>query len=574
MSSDCESRDQEPSKNVGIRWWPGVLVVLLTAIALIRAHSGETTDHQQLFLKTMVFSTLGGMGLLLWLLLLSRLPGKTRLKILAATVLVVGGFVGLFRIKGVSGNLVPILEFRWAGESTYEEVRGRAPAEVSPDDFPQFMGPSRDGVVDGRSLARDWQAQPPKELWRIDVGEAWSGFAVVGDAAVTLEQQGDIEVVSRYDLRTGEVVWTHGIPAKFETVIGGNGPRSTPTIHRGIVYAFGALGDLRALDLSSGELRWHRRLQDDLGAEAPDWGFTSSPLIVERLQQDSDLVVVSIGNPDGKSLVAFDAGSGESVWQGGDDRVGYSSPSLYTFDGEQQIVIFNGTTVAGHSPTDGRVLWDLEWQGDHPHVAQPVALPGDRLLVSSGYGHGSKLLQISRQGGSGDSPNGADPSTEDEGLGEQTEEASGEAGSQEAEDGESSDSELGRAEQSSEWSVEEVWESRGLKAKFANFLAFDGRIYGLDDGILVCLDPETGDRCWKRGRFGHGQMLLVGDLLLIQSEKGKLTLLEPNPEELRELSSLQVLDGKSWNTMALSGNRLLLRNAEQAVCLELPLAEG
>ncbi len=574
MSSDSESRDQEPSKTVGIRWWPGVLVVLLTLAALIRAHSGETTDHQQLFLKTMFFSTLGALGLLLWLVLLSRLPGRTRLKILAATILVVGGFVGLFRIKGVSGNLVPILEFRWAGESTYQEVRGRAPAEVSPDDFPQFMGPSRDGVVHSARLARDWQAQPPKELWRIDIGEAWSSFAVVGDAAVTLEQQGEMEVVSRYDLGTGEVVWTHGIPAKFETVIGGNGPRSTPTIHRGTVFTFGALGDLRALDLSSGELRWHRRLQDDLGAEAPDWGFTSSPLIVERLQEDSDLVVVSIGKPDGKSLVAFDTDSGESVWQGGDDRVGYSSPSLYTFDGEQQIVIFNGTTVAGHSPTDGRVLWDLEWQGDHPHVAQPVALPGDRLLVSSGYGHGARLLHISRRGSVSDGeadavPSAVDPATEDQSPAK-AEDANLEDGAPSGSD----EQEPEPSEESSEWTVEEVWESRGLKAKFANFLRFEDRIYGLDDGILVCLDPETGDRCWKRGRFGHGQILLAGDLLLVQSEKGELTLIEPNPDELRELTGLQVLNGKSWNTMALSGNRLLLRNADQAVCLELPLAEG
>ncbi len=572
MSFDLDSSDPDSRKTAGIRWWPGLLVGLLTLGALIRAHLGEATDHQQLFLKTVTFLALGGFGLLLWLLLLSRLPGRVRLRILMATIVVVGGFVGLFKIKGVSGNLVPILEFRWAGESTYEEVRGRAPAEVSPDDFPQFMGPNRDGIISEARLARDWQRQPPKELWRIEVGEAWSGFAVVGNAAVTLEQQGEVEVVSRYDLATGEVVWTQGIPAKFETVIGGNGPRSTPTIHRGTVFAFGTLGDLRALDLSSGELKWHRRLQDDHGAKAPDWGFTSSPLIVERLQEESDLVVVSTGT-DGKSLVAYDANSGEPVWAGGDDRVGYSSPSLHELGGVPQIVIFNGTTVASHSSTDGRVLWSLDWPGDHPHVAQPVALPGDRLLISSGYGHGSKLIRVSRQVSEAQ---GTDSNETGSGEPQTLESGDSEAAEKDSESSVTESSETGSSETEGEttvWSVEELWESRGLKAKFANFVSFEDRIYGLDDGILVCLDPETGKRCWKRGRYGHGQMLLAGDLLLVQTEKGELKLIEPNPDELRELAELKVLDGKSWNTMALSGNRLLLRNAEQAVCLELPQAE-
>ena len=526
MSQISDSGAAESESHPPIRWWPGVLVLVATLAWLLNIHLGEAQDHQKQFLRTIVAVVLGGFGMFLWLVLLSRLPGRIRAGIFLGVVVLGGAVAGLFRIKGVSGNLVPILEPRWVSESAYQEVKGRAAAEISPEDFPQFLGQERNGVVKGVTLHRDWQSLAPKELWRREVGDAWSGFAVVGEAAVTLEQQGEMEVLVRYDLATGEIVWTHGVPATFETVIGGNGPRSTPTIHRGRVYAFGAVGDLRSVDLQSGDLIWHRRLADDYGATVPEWGFASSPLILER--PEGDLVVVSIGKPGGQSLVAHDADTGEPVWAGGSDRVGYSSPALVTLADTPQILIFNGASVAAHSTIDGALLWSKEWPGEHPHVAQPQGLPGDRVLVSSGYGHGSKLFEVSKTEATETEP--------------------------------------------AQWTAEEVWESRALKAKFANFVQFDGKIYGLDDGIMVCVDPATGERCWKRGRFGHGQILLVEDLLLVQTEKGELKLIEPNPEELRELGSIKALSGKSWNTLTLSGNRLLLRNAEEAVCYELPLA--
>lgn len=548
------SQDPQPASSPkSIRWWPGVLIALLTLGALIYLRLGETADYQLLFMKSVLVTVVGGFLLWLWLVLASRLPGRTRLKIFAATVALFLVGAGLFRIRGVSGNLVPILEFRWAGEGAYEEVRGAATTATSPYDFPQFRGPNRDGEVQGVTLARDWQAEPPKELWRRSVGEAWSGFAVVGDAALTLEQVGDKEVVSRYDLTTGEPVWTHGIDAKYDSVIGGNGPRSTPTIHRGRVYVFGSQGDLRALNLADGELIWHRRLRDDYGVKVPEWGFTSSPLIVPGETPEQDLVVVSLGDPnapspgeggetaekspeageseagntDGKSLVALRADDGSDVWAGGEDRVGYSSADLRTLAGVPQILIFNGSSVASHDPADGRVLWTLDWPGDHPHVAQPLVLGEDRFIVSSGYGNGAKLFK---------------PTVTT------------------AEDGTQS------------WEIEEIWDSRRLKAKFAGFVEHGGKIYGLDDGIMTCVDPATGDRCWKKGRYGHGQILLVDDLILVQTEKGELKLLEADPDGLVELGSIQALEGKSWNTLTLSKNRLLLRNADEAVCYELPLA--
>jgi outer membrane protein assembly factor BamB len=156
-------------------------------------------------------------------------------------------------------------------------------------------------------------------------------------------------------------------------------------------------------------------------------------------------------------------------------------------------------------------------------VSQPLPLPGDRVFVSTGYGIGCKLLQINQQGKA--------------------------------------------------WNASLVWETPRLKAKFTNVVYHDGFIYGLDDGILVCLDPHTGKRRWKKGRYGHGQILLVGDLLLVQTEEGEILLLSITPEKPQELGRFSALEGKTWNNMALAGPYLLVRNDHQAACYELPLAD-
>ncbi|MCG8462459.1 MAG: PQQ-like beta-propeller repeat protein, partial [Holophagales bacterium] len=490
-----------------VRWWPALLIVIVASALSAYHWLKEGLDSQAKVMDIFGVVVFAFLALMLWLLLLSRIPWRRRLAAFALVVAAVGLFALLFRIEGVSGNLVPILAFRFAGPPQLESGSGAAEVRETERDFPQFLGPGRDGRITSVSLARDWDARPPRELWRRPVGEAWSGFAVVGDAAVTLEQRVDpesgqlSEVVVRYDKITGEVVWTHAIPAAFETVVGGNGPRTTPTLRRGRVYAFGTLGALRALDLASGALLWQVDVAGESGAEVPSWGYAGSPLLIDLPmagdapdpvsekavaavegeaeggaaaggQEDRGrdgagagteartLVVVSPGGSEGRSLMAFDARDGTLAWAAGDDRAGYSSPSLHVLGGAPQVVVFNGASVAGHDPVDGRQLWTLPWSGDQPNVSQPLALGADRLLVSTGYGIGSGLYRIAREGEA--------------------------------------------------WSAEELWRSTRMKAKFTNLVPHEGKIFGLDDGVLACLDPETGERCWKRGRYGHGQILLVG----------------------------------------------------------------
>lgn len=504
-----------------IRWWPAVAILAVVLGLLGWFWLGPAPQTQQRVIATFPTLFFGAVALFLWLVLFSRLPGRVRGRIFLATLLVVGAGFLLFEIQGVDGNLVPILGYRWAGERDFEvtaSAGGEAIEAVETlTDYPQFYGPRRDATLAGPKLARDWETEPPREIWRREVGEGWSAFAVAGDAAVTQEQRGGRELVVRYDLATGTEEWVHTDDSRFDTTVGGKGPRATPTIHGDLVYTLGPTGILNCLDLDDGRVVWSTNVLADTGAAQPDWGLPSSPLVA------GDLVVVEVGR-GGPSLAAYDRHRGELVWTVDSDTASYSTPRLATVGGRRQILVVNQGSVAGHDPETGRQLWSEPWPGGGEKVTPVLPLSDDLLLVSAGYGQGSRLLRLVPE----------DP-------------------------------------RGSSYRVEEVWESRRLKSKFAPMVVHEGVVYGLDDGVMVALDPETGERLWKAGRYGHGQLILVGDLLLVTTEKGEVVLVEATSEEHRELGRFQAFGSKTWNPPALAGNLLLVRNNREAAAYELPL---
>ncbi len=462
---------------------------------------------------------------LLWVLFFSRLKWCVRLVVFGGVVGVIALTTALFRIRGVTGDLLPILEWRWkqpdamampVGKPTPPASRAKLLIQTT-NDFPQFLGPQRNATVAGPALARDWKAQLPQKLWLQPIGAAWSGFAVLGNYAITQEQRGEDEMVVAYDLLTGKVLWSHADPAHYNTIIAGEGPRATPTIVSNRVYTLGGTGILNCLDLETGARIWTKDIIKDNHASVNGWGMSGSPLVIEQM------VVVSAGGSNGRSLVAYDAATGDFVWGGGNAGADYSSPLLVTLAGVRQILIFTGH-VSAHDVASGKVLWEYPWPGGHPHISIPVILPGDRVLISSGYGTGSELLQIKKDA-----------------------------------DG--------------KWSASRIWKSIRLKAKFTNVVYRDGFIYGLDDGILVCLDAADGSLKWKAGRYGHGQVILSGSLLLVTDEGGDLVLVEPVPQEHRELTRFTALHGKTWNPPALAGEYLVVRNDKEAACYRLPTAK-
>lgn len=500
-------------------------------------------------LAGVLFGVLLGCAGLLWLLLGMRLSRRTRMICAAVAIGGVCLLRLLVRIDGYYGNLLPILTWRWtptraermqqflathdsrspAAAAGLPESRRVNLATSSGPAYPGFLGADRHGVVRGLALARDWSVRPPRELWRHAVGFGWSACAVQGEYFVTQEQRGPEEAVVCYELRTGRECWVHADRTVFKEDHG-DGPRATPTIHRGRVYALGATGLLNCLEGATGRKIWQRALLGRTGAQNLAWGMAGSPLIA------GETVIVSPGLA-GRSLVAYRLEDGREVWAAGDDPAAYGSPQLAVLAGVRQVLILNGAGLTGHDAATGKVLWSFPWvtQGDQRvNTTQPIVLADygyraggypagtDQVFISSGYGMGCGLLQI----------------------------ACSEGG----------------------FTVREIWRNRNLKSKFSNMVVHGRHLYGFDDGILACLDLADGSRCWKGGRYGHGQLVLVDDLLLIQAESGEVVLVEPSPEKLVELGRLPALSSKTWNHLAVAGNILLVRNDLEAACYELPLA--
>jgi len=528
------------------RFPPGWLwaVWLLLSGAIAWLWLGDPGDDGMRNAWSMVVVLVGLSAGFLWFVLRSAVSGRVRATVAGVAVVVAVAAGAVLRIDGVSGSLIPKLGLRFgAGERELPRVVAeraasdpRGPLRSSPHDFPGFLGRERDAFVRDVELARDWAARPPECLWRREVGAGWSGFAVVGGVAVTMEQRGDVEAVTAYDVRTGTLLWETSHPGRFTHFLGGDGPRSTPAIDEGRVYALGALGRLECLDGASGEVLWARDLLADQGvtpemeAANVQYGRSNSPLIT------GELVVVPVGGDDSTrlaGLVAYDKRDGRVVWEGPPRHISFSSPRRAMLADVDQILIVNEDTVSGHSPVDGTLLWEVPWPGRthaNASVSQAVPVPPDRVFVSKGYGEGAALFELVR----------AEPAS---------------TGGLEA---------------------RELWhQKRALRTKLTNVIVKGDHVYGLSDGMLECVELETGRRAWKDGRYGHGQILRVGELLLVLSEEGEVVLIEPTPDEPdRVVARFQALEGKTWNNPALVGDLLVVRNAQEAAVYRLPLSVG
>jgi len=388
-----------------------------------------------------------------------------------------------------------------------------APMVTPRAEWPGFRGPGRDGIVHGTAVATDWTATPPVALWRRAIGPGWSSFAVAGDRLYTQEQRGDDEIVACYDAATGAPVWQHRDRARFWESNAGAGPRGTPTLSGGRVYALGATGIVNALDAATGAVIWSRNAAADTGATAPGWGFAASPIVVD------DLVVVAASG----ALAAYDATTGTPRWKVAPSGEGYSSPQLVTLGGVRQIAFVNGEGVTGVSPAEGKVLWTNAWKG-YPMVQPAVTADGD-LVFNATQDGGLRRLTVAR----------------------------GDSG----------------------WTATERWTSRNLKPYFNDFVVHKGFAYGFDGSILACIDLADGSRKWKGGRYGNGQLVLLADqdALLVLSEEGELALVSATPDRFVELGKAPALDGKTWNHPVVVGDRLLVRNGEEMAAFRLPPAK-
>jgi outer membrane protein assembly factor BamB len=481
----------------------------------------------------------------LWYARYGGAPRRMRLAAVAGLWLVLGALLLVFR-PVYNGDMWMTgwrLRFAPRDDQRLEQLAATAEAvgwQTTPRDYPRFLGNGYWSEVHGVELETNWDRHPPQEVWRREIGAGWSALAIVGNYAVTQEQRGELELVTCYRLDTGEPIWTHADQTRFDPndvagSLGGVGPRATPTVVGDRIFTQGGTGIVNCLEARTGRLVWSCDTADEFDVPVAVWGKSGSPLVVD------DMVIVSVGAPTGdaaknfnSSLVAFDIHTGKVRWAAGNRRAAYASPVVAEFAGERQIIVVNHSWVTGHRASDGQVLWEHPWahEGDgDASCSQPVPLPGDRLFLSKGYGVGASLLAIERD-------------------------------------------ESGRI------AVRPLWNppiKRVMKTKFSNIVVRDGFIYGLDDVLLSCIELATGNVRWKKRRtpvFGHGQIMLVGEAILVLSETGELALVAATPNEYRELASVQVLSDANvtWNNPAFAPPYLLVRNGREAACFRMPLA--
>lgn len=454
--------------------------------------------------------------------------------ILLFSILYLAGIVALLMLWGGleiewRGGFPPVLTFRktkpdYAAVEAHRARQSSAALEpatvsvvVSTNYWTDFRGPHRDGRYDERPILTHWPADGLRRIWRQPIGGGYASFVVADGRAFTIEQRREREAVTAYELRTGRELWAHSYPAAFSESMGGDGPRATPTWHDGRIYSLGAEGEFCCLQAGTGQLLWRKNILGEARARNLHFALSSSPLVV------SENVVVLSGDPDGgagRTVLAYNRVTGAAAWSALNERMAYASPMFVTLAEERQILVVTAGRAVGLTPDTGKLLWEFPWRVANDNaIAQPVLTGTNRFLLSAGYGTGCALVEISREG------NG--------------------------------------------FTARQIWKNANLKNKFNSSVYDEGYIYGLDEGILTCLDAATGARRWKDGRYGYGQLLLASGHLVILGGEGELILVRATPEKLIEASRFQAIGGKTWNHPVISNGLLLVRNAVEMACFDI-----
>lgn len=377
-----------------------------------------------------------------------------------------------------------------------------------------FRGPGRLGSYGEGTILTAWPKSGLQRLWKQPVGGGYASFAIADGMAFTIEQRRDQEVVAAYDVATGREKWTNSWKGFFQESMGGDGPRTTPVYDEGRIYALGAEGELRAIEAATGKSVWRKNILQENGADNLTWGQSASPLVVDGK------VIVLPGGRGGKSVVAYDKADGKTVWSSLDDEQSYTSPVVVTVAGKRQLIVVSAVRMMGMTVEDGTLLWEYPWVTEyHVNAAIPIVVAPNRVFISAGYGHGAAVVELTPEG--------------------------------------------------AKFAVREAWKNGKMKNKFNDSVLHGGHVYGLDEGIMACVEAASGNQKWKGGRYGYGQVLLAGDHLVVTSEQGEVALVKANPAKHEEVARFNAIEGKTWNNPAIANGVLFVRNTSEMAAFRI-----
>lgn len=379
-------------------------------------------------------------------------------------------------------------------------------------DWPRFQGEKQNGISPETGLPRSWPAEGPRVVWKRAIGEGYSTFSVAAGRLYTMDSDAKTEFVLALDAATGNEIWRVPIGDKLVDPMG-NGPRGTPTVDGGTIYALGSMGRLLALKAADGGKIWEVELTQAFGAKRPTWGYSGSPLV------DGDLLILEVGGTEKQGIVAFEKATGKVRWSSQEGNAAYSTPVLMTIGGVRQYVTARriGPEVVSLLP-DGTLHW--KHPGPPTVIASPLFIPPDKVYVSAGDDGGAVLFRVKTEGGKA--------------------------------------------------TTEELWKTRGMKNHFNPAVVVGEHVYGFDNATFKCISVATGEPAWAQRGLGKGSLLATADgLLIVLSDRGKLLLVEATPESYKELASFQAMEGKAWTSPVLANGKVYLRDEDERVALDL-----
>lgn len=388
---------------------------------------------------------------------------------------------------------------------------------VAAGDWPQILGPYRNGKADQEQLANAWPAGGPRTLWQRKVGSGYAGVAVVGQRGVLFHREKDESVAEAFDAAKGTQLWRVSFPTRYSSAIApDDGPRCVPIIDHGYVYLFGAEGDLHCVALDTGKVRWSRDAYREFNGQEGYFGAGSTPVVVD------DKLLVNVGGR-GAGLVAFSTATGKTIWQATDEAASYSSPTVTALDGRRQVIFVTRLNVVAVDPDNGKVQYRFPFgqRGPTVNAATPLVL-GDHLFISASYGIGAQYVSIATV------------------------------------------------------SPKIVWESDDvMSSQYTTCVEKDGFLYGLDgrqDGPpanLRCINPQTGKVVWTKDSFGTGNIILADNKLVIIKTEGELVLAEASPAGYKELATTALFSSTVQALPALSSGLLYVRDTATLKCIDL-----
>jgi outer membrane protein assembly factor BamB len=384
-------------------------------------------------------------------------------------------------------------------------------------DWPQFLGPTRNGVYSGNDLAPSFPDSGPPVVWRKEVGEGFAAPVVAAGKAIVFHRSTGREVVDCLDASTGAKVWTYSYPTTYRDDFGfDEGPRAAPVVSAGSVYTFGAQGVLTAIDFVSGKKRWSVATAEQFSVRKGFFGAAGSPLV------DSGKVMVNVGGP-GTGIVAFEAATGNVVWKATNDEASYSSPSVADIGGARHALFFTRAGLVDLDPTSGSVRFSFPWRSRSSasvNAATPLVV-GNQIFLSSSYGTGAALLEVSGS------------------------------------------------------AYKKIWSNDdSMSNHYSTCVYRDGLLYGFhgrqEEGqSLRCVELRTGKVKWSVDGYGAGTVTLAGDRLVILRENGELVLAPASPDGFRPAAHAVILGKPVRAYPALADGRLYARDEHSLVCVRL-----